>query len=166
MLKIMIYKYKAVIPGNKVFIREYELKSEMNLFNFNSFLLNDLGFAPDQIVAFRGYDASGVFHSEYGLFDLGDGSMDMMTFEKLYKKGETEIHYVFDMFKERYLCLFYDGEADFSPKLSYPRTITEKGRNPDQFSPNYEEDGDSVVDLNIAVEEVIDESEYDDSEQV
>ena len=87
----MIFKYKATIPESKTFVREYEVKSDMNLFKFNSFILNDLGFAPDQMVIFRGIDANGVLCSEYGLFDLGDGSMDKVTFADVVAKGETEL---------------------------------------------------------------------------
>ena len=75
----MVYKYKASIPGSKVFMREYEIKGETSLYRLHDFLVNDLDFSPDQMVAFRGLDANGKTASEYGLFDMGDGSMDMVT---------------------------------------------------------------------------------------
>ncbi|MDD2293214.1 MAG: hypothetical protein PHD07_03255 [Bacteroidales bacterium] len=135
----MIYTYRALIPESKVFFRVYEVKSEMTLFSFNAFILNDLGFAPDQMVLFRGYDKKGVLCSEYGLFDMGDGAIDAVSFEKMIRKGEVEFHYVFDLREERYIRFLYEGEGEFSNKISYPCMISEKGRNPDQFSKRYED---------------------------
>jgi hypothetical protein len=52
----MVYKYKASIPGSKVFMREYEIKGDTSLYKLHDFLVNDLDFSPDQMVAFRGLD--------------------------------------------------------------------------------------------------------------
>jgi hypothetical protein len=46
----MLYRYKASITGNKIFMREYEALSDTSLYAFHLFLQNDLGFAPDQLV--------------------------------------------------------------------------------------------------------------------
>lgn len=135
----MIYTYRATIPESKVFFRVYEIESDMTLFAFNSFILNDLGFAPDQMVMFRGYDKDGVLCSEYGMFDLGDGAIDTVSFEKMFKKGEKEFHYVFDLKQNRYMRFVYEGEAEYSSRTSYPHLVAEKGHNPDQFSARYEE---------------------------
>ena len=44
-----VFRYKAVIPGNKIFMREYELETGMSLFRLHEFLDRDLGFSPDQM---------------------------------------------------------------------------------------------------------------------
>lgn len=129
----MIYIYKASIPESKIFMRVYEVRSDMTFFEFNSFINNDLGFSPDQMIIFEGYK-NGTLTGEYGLFDMGDGAIDSVTFKMLHQKGEDEIHYVFNIRSDRYIKLDYIGEAPASGRISYPRTTDEKGRNPDQFS--------------------------------
>lgn len=135
----MIYKYRASIPGSKVFMREYEVKGETTLYRLHDFLVNDLDFSPDQMVAFRGLSPQGKVVSEYGLFDMGDGSMDMVTIEKTVGKGETDILYVFDVRKDRVIRLTLVGEVEQAPRASYPRLVAEKGRNPEQFANGYDD---------------------------
>lgn len=135
----MIYKFKATIPGSKVFLREYEIKGETSLYSLHDFLLNDLGFAPDQMVAFRGLDDQERVISEYGLFDMGDGTMDTVTIEKAVKKGEINLLYVFDLRKDRVIKLTFLEEVEPSFRASYPRLVAEKGRNPEQFAKGYDD---------------------------
>ena len=134
-----VYKYRASIPGSKVFMREYEIKGGTSLYDLHEYLLNDLGFSPDQMVLFRGLDASDRVKSEYGLFDMGDGSMDMVSVEKTVAKGETTLSYVFDMRKDRVINLALIGESEPAPRASYPRLVAEKGRNPEQFADKYDD---------------------------
>ena len=135
----MVYKYRASIPGSKVFMREYEIKGETTLYKLHDFLTNDLDFAPDQMVAFRGLNAADKVMGEYGLFDMGDGSMDMITIEKTIKRGETSLLYVFDLRKDRVIKLTLVGEVEESRRVSYPRLVAEKGRNPEQFANGYDD---------------------------
>lgn len=120
-------------------MREYEIKSETSLYSLHNFLLNDLDFSPDQMVAFRGMDNEGRVKSEYGLFDMGYGTMDGVTIEKTLKRGETVLQYVFNLHKNRVITLTFVEEVELSPRASYPRLVAEKGRNPEQFSDKYED---------------------------
>ncbi len=135
----MVYRYKASIPGNKIFMREYEVKGSSSLYNFHLYLQNDLGFAPDQIVLFRALDKSGKVKREYGLFNLGDGSMDSITLDKVYKEALPVLEYVYDMFKERSLHLEFLSTEEELARRAYPRLVAERGKNPDQFSDNYDD---------------------------
>lgn len=154
----MIYKYKATIPESKIFMREYEINGDISLYSLHQYLLNDLGFSPDQMVAFRGLDKNDKIKSEYGLFDIGDGSMDSITIEKTLKKGETGLLYVFDLHKERVIKLSYMEEVEQNMRSSYPRLVAEKGRNPEQFAKKYE-DFDQFTDV---VDDGGDEPQIDD----
>ncbi len=136
----MVYQFRATIPESKIFFRVYEIKGETTLFKFTSFINDDLGFSPDQMVLYEGYDEHGELSSEYGMIDLGDGAMDTVTFDKVLKRGETEIRYLFDMRNNRYIRLVLEGEAEFSPLRIYPCLVDEKGQNPDQFRPRFEEE--------------------------
>jgi len=135
----MVYQFRATIPESKIFFRVYEIKGEMTLFRFNGFLVDDLGFSPDQMVMFEGYDSAGALCSEYGLFDLGDGAMDTVTFDKVVSRGETELHYLFDMRNDRYIRLVLEGEVPYSVMRAYPYLASENGQNPDQFRARFEE---------------------------
>ena len=136
----MVYQFRATIPESKIFFRVYEIKGETTLFKFTSFINDDLGFSPDQMVLYEGYDDHGELSSEYGMIDLGDGAMDTVTFDKVLKRGETELRYLFDMRNNRYIRLVLEGEAEFSPLRIYPCLVDEKGQNPDQFRPRFEEE--------------------------
>ena len=138
----MILKYKAVVPGNKGFLREYEIKSSTKLYKLHEYLRFDLGFAPDQMVLFEALDADGVLCSEYGLFDMGDGSMDSVSLEKTLERGETVLNYVFDLNHGRFIQLVYVAQVDETPWASYPRTVLEKGLAPSQFAAESEDLGD------------------------
>lgn len=162
----MIYKYKVTLPGNKFFLREYEVKSDMRLYKLHEFLQNDLAFAPDQMVIFEGVDKNGAVLHEYGLFDMGDGSMDTVTIEKTIQRGESVLHYVYNLNKNLFLILTFVSEEEFIPRESYPRMMAEKGRNPDQFSSRYEDFDEETETLSAASAGGGDEGdvEYDDSE--
>ena len=110
----MIYKYKGTIPTSKVFMREYEIKGDTSLYKFHNFLLDDFGFAPDQMVMFRGYKNGSRKVSEYGLFDMGDGSMDSVTIDQLIAKGEDTFEYVFDLKRDRVISFVLVGEVERS----------------------------------------------------
>ena len=129
----MIYRYKAILPQNKNFIRIYEVRSNTTLYAFHLFLQNDLCFSPDQQVFFRSYNKSGNQVCVYGLFDTGHGSMDQVRLEMIHKKGEETLHYVFDIFKERYLLLQLEGTERALQRKTYPRTIVAQGGDPHQF---------------------------------
>lgn len=134
----MIYRYKATIPGNKIFMREYEVRDNASLYSLHSFLINDLGFSPDQMVLFRAL-SKGKVKKEFGLFDFGDGAMDSVSLNELVEGKLTVLEYVYDMHKDRFMTLEYISNSEEFPKRSYPRLVAEKGKNPDQFSDNYDD---------------------------
>ena len=131
----MVYTFRATIPESKVFYRVYEIKGDMTLFRFNSFITDNLGFSPDQMVMFEGYDEKGALCSEYGLFDMGDGAMDTVTFDKVLERGETELHFVFDLRNDRFICLKFEGETGYLPMRAYPALVEEKARIPTSSAP-------------------------------
>lgn len=135
----MVYKFKATIPISKIFMREYEVRPEMNLFSFNRYILNDLCFGLDQMVIFRAFDANGKMTSQYGMFDLGSGTIDNVTFADLIEKGEVHIEYCYDFRNNRIIYIDFEGEDVENRKLTYPCVVAEKGHNPGQFSDKYED---------------------------
>ena len=129
----MIFRYRATLPNSKIFYRIYDVPANMTLFALNKFISADLLFSPDQMILFRGINEKGKVKGEYGLFDMGDGTIDKVVLENLVKKGEIVLEYTFDLFKDRYLTLTFEGQVDKAPRISYPALIESKGHNPEQF---------------------------------
>lgn len=154
----MVYRLRATITGNKIFMREYEVRASSSLYALNLYLQNDLGFAPDQMVMFRALDKNGKVKKEFGLFDLGDGTMDSVTLLMIMSDGFEIIEYVYDMFKGRAIRLEMISQEEELARRSYPRLVAEKGKNPDQFSDNYD-DFELIIDsaeLSVSEDEIID----------
>ena len=120
-------------------MREFEVKSTMNLYKLHEFIQNELSFAPDQVVCFEAFNAEGKMKNEYGLFDFGAGTMDTVTIDDVIAKEEYVLRYVFDFQNYRYINLQLIKKSETVERVSYPRTVAEKGHNPDQFSTVYEE---------------------------
>ncbi|MDR1406283.1 MAG: plasmid pRiA4b ORF-3 family protein [Prevotellaceae bacterium] len=129
----MIYRFTATVDSLKGFMRQYELRASNTLYDLHEHIVNDLNFAPDQMVLFRVESAKEKPLKEYGLFDLGNGSMDEISMEKLIRQRETTLLYVFDVHDNRSLRLSFNGTDDEAPRKSYPRTSDEKGDAPPQF---------------------------------
>ncbi|MDR3351328.1 MAG: plasmid pRiA4b ORF-3 family protein [Prevotellaceae bacterium] len=129
----MIYRFTATVDSLKGFMRQYELRGSNTLYELHGHIVNDLNFAPDQMVLFRVESAKGKPSKTYGLFDLGDGSMDEIHIEQLVKQKETTLLYVFDMHDNRALRLSFVKTDEELPRKSYPRTSDEKGDPPSQF---------------------------------
>lgn len=136
----MVCHFKATLRGNKQFLREYEISGSVSLYEFHNFLVGDLAFAPDQLVIFRAADKDGVVRSEYGLFDMGDGTIDQITIDECLEKGEVLFEYVYDVFNKRSLVLEFTGKVEESPKETYPCLVSERGTRPDQFSSEHDKD--------------------------
>ena len=130
----MIYRFKASIHKQKDFLREYELRGDHTLYDLHEHIQNDLAFAPDQMVTFYVTDAQQKIKKEYGLFDMGNGSMDQQYIETLIERKETHFLYVFDTFNNRALHIVFLGADEEASRKTYPRTTLEKGMPPDQFS--------------------------------
>lgn len=135
----MICKYKASITGNKIFMREYDIDSDMRLFKLHEFLISDLGFTPDQITLFSTLDANGKVLRRFGFFDLGDGTMDKVTVEDTLKAGEEILRYTYNVGLKLSIILTYCGEVEMNPRTIYPALVAEKGCNPNQFSKVYDD---------------------------
>ena len=135
----MIYKVKVTIPISKFFMREIAVRSDMNLFRFNRYLLGELCFSSDQMVIYKAFDSKGACTGQYGMFDLGDGTVDKVTFADLLARDQFTIELVYDLRSKRVINLSIEGELPENPRQSYPAIIDEKGHNPAQFADKYED---------------------------
>ena len=130
----MLYRVHVTLPESKIFFRDYAVRAEMSLFAFHAFIANQYGFDPDQMVYFESRDAAGARQGRYCLFDMGDGSMDRITFADLAAREAAEIRYIFEMHSRRYRVITLLGEEPFNPREAYPFQLDGKGDTPDQFA--------------------------------
>jgi hypothetical protein len=129
----MIYRLKITAVFPKDFLRMVEIKASQTLYTLHEHLQNDLGYAPDQMIVFRILNKKGEEKNQYGLFDMGSGSIDTLTLEELKNRNELHMQYVFDMRNNRFLHIECIEEDEASPRRAYPLTADEKGLPPDQF---------------------------------
>lgn len=120
-------------------MREWAVRADMNLFRFNRFILGELCFSTDQMVIYKAYDANGKCTGQYGLFDLGDGTLDKITFADVVSREQVHIELIYDLRSKRMINLYLEGEIEEEPRRSYPLLLAEKGHNPGQFADKYED---------------------------
>lgn len=159
----MVCRFKATIPESKIFFRVYDLKAEMSLYALYSFLIDDLDYTPDQMVCFEAFDQNGKMHSQYALFDLGDGAMDKVKVADVLAKEETVLHFVYDLHTGRHIILTFEAEMEEDRRLKYPVRIDGKGIVPDQFSAKYEEQ-ETITITPSKKKKGIDDDDFDDDD--
>lgn len=159
----MVCRYRATIEGNKIFMREYEFLEESSLYSLHLYIANDLGFSPDQMVLFKVVDGESGTTKTFALFDLGDGTMDKVSIGELTTERYSNLRYIYDTFKERALNLELLTKEERVKKRSYPQLIAERGKNPDQFSDNYD-DFEQILDATLP-DELFDQLSQSDSDE-
>ncbi len=162
----MIYRIKATTEGSKNFLRMYEIKTSQTLYDLHEHIQSDLGYAPDQMIEFRTLNATGEEAHEYGLFDMGDGSIDTITMQDLEEREEMTLFYVFDMHNDRTIRLEIIEEDEIAPRKVYPLTSEEKGIAPDQFDPNKKDEKELPASRKPAPRSNNDDNLSDDDEDL
>ena len=152
----MICAYKATITKSKVFMREYQIDTQISLYRLHEFLCMDLEYSSDQMVYFEAIDKKGNPVKRYGLFDFGDGSMDTVTLQMTIDNEELVLRYVYNIPMGLSIILTFIKEEEYNRRYSYPCLVNEKGRIPEQFSAQYEE---------FVEYSEYNRSSYDDSEE-
>ena len=145
----MFFKFRMLSDESDVFVRDYEVKYDMNLLEFNDFICSDLGYDNSGMTSFFLSDGQWRKLREFTLMDMGDGMSDFhdnednippMAMEKvmlgqLIHENHDRLIWLFDMFTDRayYLELI---EAGFVQEgVEYPRTLFAHGEPSDQYDP-------------------------------
>ena len=135
----MLIKCKATIPGNKIFMREIHLNPSMSLYKFHEFISREFGFSPDQMVLFNSVSPKGDVKRTFGLFDMGDGSMDSVTIENIINHNEVGFNYIYNISMNLFIFFALEGEVEPMRRMVYPAIVAEKGSAPNQFSAQYDD---------------------------
>ena len=133
----MILKYRVSLPGIKGFARIYEVKDSTTLYSLHKQMRADMDFPQDQLVLFKAMDDSGAVSSRYGIFNLGAGTIDAVTFGQTLKKGENMFYYFYDTTNAKSVILTFEGNGTERNGMLYPVLVESKGPNPVEFENGY-----------------------------
>ncbi len=133
----MVLRYRVSLPGIKGFARVYEVKDTTTLYSLHKQMRADMDFPQDQMVLFKAEDAGGNVTARYGIFNLGAGTIDSVTFGQTYKKGEVTFIYFYDTTNAKSVIVTCEGPAEERRGVMYPVLVEAKGPNPVEFENGY-----------------------------
>jgi len=131
----MIYTYRVSLSGIKGFFRIYKTDSDTSLYAFHKQLRDDLEFAPDQPILFKGLGEAGEVLARYALIDMGFGSVDHVTVADTVKAGVKSFVYFYDVLNKKSVNITLEAEEKGS--LEYISLEESKGPNPIEFENGY-----------------------------
>lgn len=131
----MTYQYRVTLSGIKGFYRVYKVSSENTLYSFHKQMRADMGFPQDQLILFKALDNQGNTIARYGLFDLGDGTVDTVSIADTIKKEISSFVYFYDVKDKKSVNISFEGEIPVSTES--PTIIDSKGPDPIEFENGY-----------------------------
>ena len=134
---IMVLRYRVSLPGIKGFARVYEVKDTATLYSLHKQMRADMDFPQDQMVLFKALDEKGDVSARYGIFNLGAGTIDSVTFAQTRKKGEVSFIYFYDTTNAKSVIVTLEGPAEERKGVVYPALVESKGPNPVEFENGY-----------------------------
>ena len=134
----MIFRLRVTLTGIKGFFRIYHVNGATTLYTLHKQMRADMEFPQDQLIMFKALDVEGGVVGRYGLFDLGSGTVDQMSLEKVVKAGASSFVYFYDVTNRKSVNITVEGEAEGATALpDYPVIAESKGPNPIEFENGY-----------------------------
>jgi len=182
----MVFRLRVTLTGIKGFFRIYHVNGATTLYTLHKQMRSDMEFPQDQLIMFKALDVMGEVTGRYGLFDLGSGTVDQVSLEKVIKAGTDSFVYFYDVTNKKSVNIQVEGEAEGVKVLpDFPVLAESKGPNPIEFENGYvafedlpdtqrhlpgEEDDEDFDDEDLSEEEEEDQDEdgkeiYDEDEQ-
>lgn len=165
----MVFKIRVTLSGIKGFFRVYQVNGATTLYTLHKQLRADMEFPQDQLIMFKALDITGAVVGRYGLFDLGWGTVDQISLEKVAKAGATDFVYFYDVTNRKSVNITLEGELEgvqVSPDS--PVLSESKGPNPIEFENGYvafEDLPDKQRHLPGEEDEDFDDEDLDDEEE-
>lgn len=131
----MIYSYRVTLAGIKGFYRIYEMSGSTTLYDFHKQMRSDMEFAQDQLIMFKALDDVGGVVARYGLFDLGNGTVDKVTVEQTAKAGVKSFIYFYDVLNKKSVIVTLESIREGHGGI--PMIVDSKGPNPIEFENGY-----------------------------
>ena len=136
--KNMVFSLRVTLTGIKGFFRVYKVNGATTLYTLHKQLRSDLEFPQDQLIMFKALDIEEKVLGRYGLFDLGSGTVDQVSLEKVIAAGTDHFVYFYDVTNKKSVNIIVEGEAEgirVSPDS--PLLAEAKGPNPIEFENGY-----------------------------
>ena len=136
---IMVYRLSLLSDENDFFRRELLIDSEASFLQLNDFILDSLGYRPDELTSFYVCDEDWQKEEEITRMDMGsrpdEDSLlmaDTLLEDKLERRGD-HLFFVFDMLSERGLFIEVE-ELQPGKSLETPQMILSEGKAPKQIA--------------------------------
>ncbi len=131
----MTYRLKVSLPGIKGFARIYEVNSKNTLYQLHKQMVADMEFPMDQVVLFKAMDITGAVVAKYATFDLGNGSIEDISFAHVVENEIVDFTYFYDTINKKNVIITFEGEGDTTAVT--PTLVDSKGPNPEAFLNGY-----------------------------
>ncbi len=113
----------------------YEMSGSTTLYDFHKQMRSDMEFAQDQLIMFKALDDVGGVVARYGLFDLGNGTVDKVTVEQTAKAGVKSFIYFYDVLNKKSVIVTLESIREGNGGI--PMIVDSKGPNPIEFENGY-----------------------------
>ena len=134
----MVFRLRVTLAGIKGFFRVYHVNGATTLYTLHKQIRADLEFPQDQLIMFKALDISGAVVGRYGLFDLGWGTVDQTSLEKVAKAGAVDFVYFYDVTNRKSVNITVEGEVEgLRVNPDFPVLAQSKGPNPIEFENGY-----------------------------
>ena len=134
----MVFRLRVTLTGIKGFFRIYHVNGATTLYTLHKQMRADMEFPQDQLIMFKALDVEGAVVGRYGLFDLGSGTVDEISLEKVIKAGATDFVYFYDVTNRKSVNITVEGEAEgVAVQPDFPQLAESKGPNPVEFENGY-----------------------------
>ena len=135
---LMVFRLRVTLAGIKGFFRVYHVNGATTLYTLHKQIRADLEFPQDQLIMFKALDISGAVVGRYGLFDLGWGTVDQTSLEKVAKAGAVDFVYFYDVTNRKSVNISLEGELEgIKVHPDFPVLAETKGPNPVEFENGY-----------------------------
>ena len=135
---LMVFRLRVTLAGIKGFFRVYQVNGATTLYTLHKQIRADLEFPQDQLIMFKALDISGAVVGRYGLFDLGWGTVDQTSLEKVAKAGAVDFVYFYDVTNRKSVNISLEGELEgIKVHPDFPVLAETKGPNPIEFENGY-----------------------------
>ncbi len=131
----MVYQFRVTLAGIKGFFRVYRMDPSCTLYSFHKQMRADLELPQDQLIMFKALGNDGGVIARYGLFDLGSGTVDMVTVEQTVKAGVASFVYFYDVPNRKSVIVTFEGMEEGT--INAPVIVESKGPNPIEFENGY-----------------------------
>ena len=131
----MVYQFRVTLAGIKGFFRVYRMDPNCTLYSFHKQMRADLELPQDQLIMFKALGSDGAVIARYGLFDLGSGTVDMVTVDQAVKAGVASFVYFYDVPNRKSVIVTFEGMDEGN--INAPVIVESKGPNPIEFENGY-----------------------------